>query len=178
MTKKKLTFLITIVSFFILFILIMLFSRKTDGMKQSGIYNIKYRICTENNCEKWSKNGLESDNNANSIKRIEIKYKNKEKEITMYSYNEKGQKKGGPVKNINIENGFSMALIGNMYNKYHICYKTFNSKNRWLDWSCDGEINGNKKEQIKKIKIKIIPKNVLPREYLKNYGESVNNIGF
>ena len=57
--------------------------------------------------------------------------------------------------------------------KYDICYRTYNKKDGWLDWACNGEISGNKKYRIKNIKIKIIPKNVLKSEYLEDYKKDI-----
>lgn len=177
--KNKLKVLLILLPIFI--IIILFIPKKNDGMSQSGIYNIKYRTySSQKGWTKWSKNGIKCGNKNSMIEKLEIKYRktNKKSEIVMYSNDSKNKFSGSDKGKINIGSGLKMTLIGDLYRKYNICYRTFNSKNNWMDWSCDGDINGNKSEQIRQIEVKIIPKNVLPKEYLKNYGESENNIGF
>ena len=75
---------------------------------------------------------------------------------------------GNNLKNQDI-NAIKVSLFGSMRKKYSVCYRVYNDKNKWLNWSCDNEINGNMEVNIKSIQMKLIPKNAVKNEYLKDY---------
>lgn len=144
----------------------------SDGMNNKGIYKISYRTYTD----KWSsyqKNGNTSGNTKDKINDIEIKIKNNKKGGIYYSvytddwspqifdYN----KVGKDIK------GIKIGLTGSLYKKYSVCYRTYNKKDKWLNWTCDSSISGNEEEPITAIEIKIIPKKSVKFDYLKDYNK-------
>lgn len=180
--KKTLVFLI-IILVFIGFIIFIYLKSKNDGMEQTKGISIYYRTYTsEQGWSKWSKNGLTSGNVDDNyiIKNIQIKIKgSKESEFVYDIYNDKkgwltefddsSSFKNQKINAIRIEN------LGVFRRRYDVCYRTFNKKNGWLEWSKNGEINGNKTENISGIQIKIVPGNVILREYLKDYKNNENS---
>lgn len=182
---KKILIIIFIFAFTMLFYALY---NKNDGMTQTKGASVYYRTYTkEQGWSKWTKNGLTSGNikKKYAIKNIQIKVKsNSEKEFTYDLYNTNEKWISELDENAKIENKKINAIrienLGKLGRKYDICYRTYNKKNGWLEWSRNGEINGNRTENISGIQIKIIPGNVIFREYLKDYdnNENKSEIGF
>lgn len=171
---------------FILFLLLLFFVCifftsqvffKNDGTSQTGVYNIYYRgYSKKSGWSKWKKNGsvlMVSD----YIENIEFYLKGKNDKLYVKKYNERGKWTSKATNNIY---GIRIALYDELYRKYNVCYRTYNSKFGWMGWSCNNEINGVKNLKIKKISVKIIPKNVEKSDYLKDYLKDINptNTGF
>ena len=160
---------------------------KNNGKGVIFTKNIKvyYRTYTENGgWSSWSKNGKTSGNLKADIKNIEIKVKKKNMGSVVYRITD--GKELSEENDINASfkkqdiNGLKVGLTDTLKKKYDICYRTYNKKNKWLEWTCNGEYSGNKDENITGVEIKIIPKNSIKYDYLKNYNESNNypSIGF
>lgn len=180
--KNKVLFSIIIVALFI-FVLYVVF-QKNDGMEQSGLMKIYYRVYTsESGWSRWCKNGLTCGNKKENIKSYEVK-SNINSGILYYKYSTSNGWEN-PVNSLESEKlskrdylrGIRLSLYHSSSLKYDLCYRTYNKKNKWLDWNCDGSIgSGNKKENISAIEIKIIPKNVIKNEYLRDYGMNNNDV--
>lgn len=146
------------------------------------IPSIYYRTYTkENGWSKWVKDGKTSGDKKTNIQNIQIKVKNNTDVIySLYtddwsnSYNVSSKIKNKDIK------GIKISLMDKLYKKYDIYYRTYNSDNEWLEWSSDYLISGNKNKTINAIEIKIIPKNVIRYDNLKEYNQSKygENIGF
>lgn len=180
--RKKIIIFISIIVC-ILFLVVIV---RNDDMKNAGIYNISYRTRTsKNNYTKWVRNGSSTEK-LDSINKIEFNVSKKESGTVVYSISGKDKKWSDYVKiSENMKSttiyGLKLNLTKILYKKYDICYRTYNSKNKWMEWSCNGSENGNSKYPIQKIEIKIIPKNVILNEYLKDYNKKYNKksaIGF
>ena len=175
--------IIPIIFFIVLIVSTIVFvNNKNDGMKNIGDVSIYYRTFTsKNGWSKWSRNGITSCNiDADSIKNIEIKIKTKQKNDFSYSIYTK--EKGWTEDNTGKYgiNALKLDLYGTFSNKYDVCYRTYNKKDKWLDWSCNYTINGNALEHITALEVKIIPKRVIKKEYLKDFSDSgiKNNLNF
>lgn len=180
--KKKMLILLLII--FIILILIFYFNR-TDGMNNLGIYDIYYKSHSKKyGYTNWSKNGL--TNGKTSIDNIKFKIKKYKDGNLIYRTIDKDGNLGKFLfsgeedkdsKNIY---GLYIDITKSLSEKYDICYRTYNKKNKWMEWSCNGEINGNKKYSINKIQVKIIPKNVIKNQYLRDYQKDnkKKSIGF
>lgn len=178
---------ILIISIIVVAAIFIFINNKNDGMENTNEVSIYYRTYTdENSWTSWSKNGLTSGdvNNSYPIKNIEFKIKTKKEGFLYYNfYSEKGWSKQlkKSKKSFNSIKGLKMMITDNIYDNYDICYRTYNNKNKWLEWSCNQEINGNKNENILAIQIKVIPKSIKKNEWLKDYNKNVDvkkNIGF
>ena len=151
-----------------------------DGTSKKGIVNVYYKTSSSNKIlNSWKKNGKTSGNKKSDINKIEIKTKgNDYVDFNIYSSGTWVHK----VDNKKLEGiqAIKVALIDDYYKKYYICYRTYNEKNKWLEWTCNGEISGNSSQNIKAVQVKIIPKNVIKKEYLKDYEKTSNysSIGF
>lgn len=175
--------IIPIVFFIVLIVGTIVFvNSKNDGMKNIGDISIYYRTFTsKNGWSKWSKNGIISGNiDGSPIKNIEIKIKSKHE--SDYSYSVYTKEKGWIEDNTGKYdiNAFRLDLYGVSSKKYDVCYRTYNKKDKWLDWSCNYTINGNALEHITALEVKIIPKHVIKKEYLKDFSDSGtnNNLNF
>ena len=178
---KKILILGLLIFAVVFMIVFMVRKFNTDGMEQTKGAKVYYRTYTkENGWSKWSKNGLTSGNKNDDILNIEVKVKPKKQGSVTYNVYQK--KWSGNTKKFQDQKikGIKFGLAGKMYRKYDICYRTYNEKNDWLEWSCDGEISGNKDKNIKALEIKIIPKNVIKNDYLRGYNSTANNanVGF
>lgn len=180
--KKRILFPTTIVLvLIIIFIIIMVFCAN-DGMENKGVRNVVYRTYTkENGWSKWTKNGLISGNKKNEILNIQIKYPKNNISYGIYNPNR------GWINDLtSIDKTKNMKITGIQFDIYRdlmyncdICYRSHNSTNKWLGWTCNGQINGNADEPIDAIEVKIIPKNVAKYDYLRNYNSSdISTIGF
>lgn len=178
--KKMIIFGLTIILFLTLLIV---FINKQDKYSVNEV-TLKYRIYDGKKWSFWSKNGKTIGNLNDSIKNIEISIKPKNKGSVSYSiYDEKNKKFNQIESNTKTKyssiNGISVSLIDEFNTKYRICYRTYNKKNKWMNWSCDGVWNGNAKENINKLEIKVIPRNCVLEEWLKNYDlNKSNRLGF
>ena len=178
MKQKGIIKKILIIIFFIL--VIVLFISNSFDVEKRGIKTVEYRVYTkENGWSKWAKNGNSSGNKKDNILKIEIKTKADSNVSTQYfdgkNWNSKTDNKS--INAISFSNMYSFA------EKYSMCYRTFNKKNGWMNWTCSDDndnISGNSKETITAIQVKIIPKNVVLNDYLEGYKTNRNkaNVGF
>ena len=76
--------------------------------------------------------------------------------------------------------GIRILNAASFLKNYDVCYRTYNKKDKWLNWTCNGSITGNINENITAIEIKTIPKKIIKSDYLKDYIENNNesNMGF
>lgn len=183
---KKLVLIVLLILIIIIAGTMIIKKVNSDGMENNGITNVYYRTYTkENGWSKWSKNGKTSGNQKDNILNIEIKLKKKETSKIVYRvYNTKNDWSDeytidSKMKNQSI-NAIKLATSASVYRKSNICYRTYNDEDKWLEWTCDGEISGNKEKEIKALEIKIIPKNVIQKDYLKDFEKTTNNsnVGF
>lgn len=141
-----------------------------------SIVNVYYRAKVNNKYTNWSKNG-KSINNDKTIEDLNIKLSStKEGNVLCKLANKKGEFIDIHYTNSKSFDGVyatRIYLSRVLEKKYDICYRTYNQKDKWLDWACNGEISGNKKYKVRNIKIKIIPKNVLKSEYLEEYKKNI-----
>lgn len=165
LNENKIKYLIIMCFIIILLFIFFMIFRKTDGMEQAGIDNISYRVYSSDGWSKWKKNGLTNGNKKDEIKKVEIKLKN-DLPNTEYYYNKKWNKEN---KNNNQITGFRIINSAYYLKKYDVCYRTYNSKNKWLNWSCNGNLSGNINEPITALEIKVIPRDVIKTDYLKDY---------
>lgn len=164
---------------FIVLIIVMIICNSFNVEKR-GIKTVEYRVYTkENGWSKWSKNGNLVGNKKDNILKIEIKTKADSNATVQYYDGEKWNSKSDnkSINAISFSNMYSFA------EKYSMCYRTFNKKNGWMNWTCSDDndnISGNSKEKITAIQVKIIPKNVVLNDYLEGYKTNRNkaNIGF
>lgn len=167
---------LSILVFFIIILIIFLIFNESDKMENTGIAKISYRVYTDNNWSGWKKNGITVGDKKNNIKQIEVKFN---EDITSFDYYCNGK---WSIENKKRKNVTGIRIINSAYflKKYDMCYRTYNTKNGWLNWSCNGTISGNITESITALEIKVIPKNVIKSEYLKDYIENKNSnmIGF
>ena len=68
---------------------------------------------------------------------------------------------------------FIKENIESLNKKFDICYRTYNKKDKWLSWTCNGNISGNINENITALEIKIIPKNIVKYDWLKDYNKTL-----
>ena len=166
------------------------FNLSFDNLENSDM-NVYYRTYSNNKWSKWSKNGETSGDikNSTSITNIQVKYRKKYKlkkrEMIYRVYDSKNDKwtdNKSDIKNLKLEyiNAIIIPDHRKTFDDYDICYRTYNNKNKWLEWSCGNLKNGNKNENVTAIQIKIIPEGVIENEYLKDYNNNDNrtSIGF
>lgn len=146
---------------------------KMDNMKSINDIKIFYRTYTsDDGWTRWAKNGrISGKENGNEIKNIQIKTSKKYSDYIIYSaYSDQY---GWMIDNDEIKKskitGIKIDLFGTISRKYDICYRTYNKDNKWLNWSCNNETNGNKNASINALQIKIIPKNSIKSEYLEDF---------
>lgn len=185
--NKKNVVVVSVVSIVVilLFVIFNVINNKNDGMENTKQVSIYYKTYTKNNkWSKFSKNALTSGDFKNPIQNISIKTKSRTKGYVMYSVYSNGKwikdlDSESKIKNANIS-AVRFFNIDELNKKYDICYRTYNKKDKWLNWSCEGDINGNKNENITAIEIKIIPRNVTKYEWLKDFNKTVDSssIGF
>lgn len=180
---KNKKIIISVLAVILIVALILVFNNKNDGMLNTRKVSIYYKTYTDKGWSKWSKNGITSGNKEDSIKNIKIKVKTKVNGYVIYSvYNNKWKdnlEEDKKIKNNEIY-GFKFSNINTLNKEFDICYRTYNKKDKWLNWACNGDISGNIKENITALEIKIIPKNVVKYDWLKDYNKTLNepNIGF
>lgn len=177
--KRISLFLLMILVIIFLFYLITDRPFENDSMDNTGIKKISYRTYTKDfGWSKWSKNGITSGNMENEIQNIEFRmpFKNTDVVLDYYLYSENewiedlDMKK--ELKNIKAIKLASMDK--KIFNNYNVCYRTYNKTTGWLKWSCNGTANGTHSDNITAIEVKIVPRNVIMRDYLKEYDD--NNI--
>lgn len=182
---KKKILLIIILLIFVVSFAFLIKVLNSDGMNNEGITNVFYRTYTEEKgWSGWSKNGIKSGNLKYNIINIQVKVEKKAKGEARYRiYSVENNWSDEYGSNADIENqkitGIRFALSSTLKKTSSICYRTYNDENKWLGWSCNDTINGNANYGIKAIEIKIVPKNIVLNEYLKDY-KTINykNIGF
>ena len=144
-----------------------------DGMNNKGIYNIKYRVYQNGKWTKYAKNGMTVGDKEQPIQNIEFKYNEDKGGIFIETYTDEwsGQEQNVLPKNLEKIYGIKILASNVLYKKYNVCYRTYNKKDKWLNWTCAGEISGNKEEPITAIEVKVIPKKVIKFDYLKDFNE-------
>ena len=147
----------------------------SDGMNNKSIYNIKYRVYQNGKWSKYSKNGMIVGDKENPIQNIELKFNEKKGQVYYYTYTNtwSDQIYKSLKENANQIYGIELNTSDILFQKYTICYRTYNKQDKWLNWSCNGVTNGNKDEPITAIEIKIIPKNGVKFDYLKDYNKKL-----
>lgn len=170
MTKKR---KITFICIFVVILSLLFFS----SCKNEKV-NTSYRVYTKNGWSKWSKNGKISGDKKTSISKIEVKVKKGNTIVivnTGKEWNEQKKNNKSNIKGVKISNEYKFSK------KYQTCYRTFNNKNKWLNWTCDSNVpSGNKTQNILAIEIITIPNDVVLGDYLKDYYKNDNPsfIGF
>ena len=152
-----------------------------DSMFNNDIFEIRYK--TYNKKDKWiheTGNGVTNGNKNNAISNLSINIKGKSHlSYSLYSKENKWTNDITVNKNDYKKNnirGIKIFVYDELNDRYDICYRTYNKKDGWLGWSCNGSINGNAKEDIYMLQIKMIPKGAVMEEYLENYNISdINN---
>ena len=174
--NKKSIILIIIIAIVTIVSMFAIIKLNTDGMNNYGVYNIKYKIFQNGKWSKFSKNGITVGDKENPIQNISISAKQRKGRIYYYTYTNdwSDQIFETPKDNSNQISGLKFNLSDTLYKKYSICYRTYNKKDKWLNWTCDGEISGNKEEPITALEIKIIPKGSLKFDYLKDFNKTIN----
>ena len=154
-------------------ILIFLGSIIFFGIKQYNDYHIPsvyYRTyIKEDGWSKWCKNGETSGDKKSDILNMEIKVKSKKSYTTMLFYVNNNWINSEEYKNTNAIYGLNLVDTYAFVKDFDLCYRTYNSKDKWLQWSCNADVSGNINEEIKGVEIKIIPRNVIRYDYLKDY---------
>ena len=158
---------------------IIFYKLDSDGMNNNGIYNIKYKVYQNGKWTKNSKNGMIVGDKEHPIQNISISIRTNEKTGSVYYYaytnNWSNQTFDTLENNANQIYGLKFYLSNLLYKKYQICYRTYNKKDKWLNWTCSGEISGNKEEPITALEIKIIPQNTVRPDYLKDYNKKLKS---
>lgn len=156
---------------------------KNNISKNNNVVHIYYRTHSNGKWTNWKKDGKTSGNMKDNIDNIEFKYKFKKENNTL-SYSIYSKKwsvdytPGDNMKNTNIK-GIMIDDYDILSKKFYICYRTYNEKNKWLNWSCNGVVNGNAKYNIKAVEVKFVPRNSVLSDYLKDYSDSkVSNFNF
>ena len=172
----------TIIFFIILLVIVIGLCILTKHMVNK-IPSVYYRTYTkEQGWSKWVKDGKTSGNQKDNILNIQIKFKKSNKDIIYSLYNDKWSESynvSSKVSNKEIK-ALKISLMDNFYKKYDIYYRTYNNDNKWLEWTSNYQISGNKDKNISAIEIKMIPKNALESDYIKDFNKSNYNpsIGF
>ena len=180
--KKRILFPTIIIIIIAITITSIIIFDKNDGMENKGVKKIAYRTYTKKNgWSKWTKNGLISGDKKNKILNVQIKYPKNNISYSVYNPNRgwiNDLTSIDKTKNMKIT-GIQFDIYRNLMYNYDICYRSHNSTNKWLGWTCNGQINGNADEEIDAIQVKIIPKNVAKNDYLRNFNSSATStIGF
>ena len=176
--KYKTYIIIGAIILLVLVASILIFNKlNTDRMNNKGIYNVKYRVSQNNKWSKYSKNGLTVGDKETPIQNLEIKIKTDKgyAYYNAYTSDWSEQKYKAMDENSRQIFGLKMKVSNLLHNKYDICYRTYNKKDKWLNWTCNGEIAGNKEEPITALEIKIIPKGTVKFDYLKDYNKKIDS---
>ena len=153
--RKKIFISVIAVSIFIIALLAILNS-KNDGMENTKKVSIYYKIYTSNGWSKWSKNGITSGNYNDSIKNIKVKVKSKTNGYVVYNiYSNDEWIENEPDDNQKDLKGLKFSNINTLNKKF------------------DGNISGNINENITALEIKIIPKNIVKYDWLKDYNKTL-----
>lgn len=174
--KKYKKYIILCVAILIMLgISIFIYHRFTnDGMNNKNIYSVKYRVYQNGKWSKYAQNGMTVGDKEHPIQNIQFKYKNEKGKILFDIYDtDNWISFAEGFVNADEVDGIAIKLTNVLKKKYEICYRTYNKKDKWLNWSCDGEMNENKKEAITALEVKIIPKDSNKKEYLKDYVEKL-----
>lgn len=134
-------------------------------------YKISYRTYDKKKgWSKWYKNGKTAGDGVNAIQKIEIKVKSKDDSVKIELF-ENGKWNTLVDKNAKIKDAYALRLSisRSLYKDYNIFYRTYNKKDKWLEWAYNYEISGNKKAPITKLQIKILKKEVSLEDYLEDY---------
>ena len=154
-------------------ILILVYRLDSDGMTNIGIYNVKYQVYQDNDWSRKVRNGKTIGDKENPIKDIKLSINNTNKGKLYYSvYTNKWSTQSDVYTKVDKDiNGIRIGLSDTLYKKHSVCYRTYNKKDKWLNWTCDYGISGNEKEPITAIEIKIIPKNAIKFDYLRDFNK-------
>lgn len=184
---KKFFWLITFVCIILIVSFIKIYDITTgDHMDNKGIAKIKYRVYIQKKgWSKWVKSGVTAGNYKNPISMIQIKQSTGDDIV--FSYTPDGNKW---VENLNLSadnlgtknttiRAVKFDTYVNQAVKYDIYYRTYNKKNKWLEWTSNYNVSGNKNEDILAFSMKIIPVNVIKSDYLKDFKDNdKTNVGF
>lgn len=172
--KNKIIFGIIVILMLIISMIIF-YKYDNDGMNNSGIHNVKYKISQNDEWTKYSKNGMVVGNKENPIQNLSIKMNETDGRIFYNVYTNKWSEQNYQAMDENVKKiyGLKIGISNTLRKKYDVCYRTYNKKDKWLNWICDGDISGNKKEPITALEIKIIPKKVIKFDYLKDYNKNL-----
>lgn len=170
--KKYIIIGITIILMLVLSMLIY-YINDSDKMNNKGIYNIKYKVFQNEKWSKYFKNGITVGDKKNPIQNIEFNINKKYGIVYYKTYTNEWSKQISVSLDDkpNLIYGLTINRTNILRKKYNICYRTYNKKDKWLNWACDGEISGNKEEPITALEVKIIPKGAVKFEYLKDYNK-------
>lgn len=145
--------------------------------------NIYYRVYTkEKGWSSWRKNGETAGNGKYEIKKIQLRTSRKEGFSKIaYGIYSKGkwiheEALNSTDKEYDIR-GLKVSYFDKrLSSKFSICYRTYNDENKWMPWTCDGNLNGNKEQTMKAIEIKAISINDIKNEQLKDYDLNISSI--
>lgn len=154
--------------------LIIFYKLDTDGMNNSGIFTIKYRVY-QDDWSRYSKNGMTAGDKENPIQNLDIKINEKQGLVYYNTYTNKWSEQNykASTDNANQIFGIKINTSNVLHKKYDICYRTYNKKDKWLNWTCNGGLSGNNEEAITAIEIKMIPKGTVKFDYLKDYNKTL-----
>ena len=178
---KKVTIALLIILLLVICIVGIVKKVTSDGMNNKGIFRVSYRTYT-NKWNSFKRNGKTSGNKKDKISDIEIKIKNTKKGNLFYSvYTDSWSDQFNNYSKIGKDiKGIRVGLFGSLNNKYSVCYRTYNKKDKWLNWICDYGISGNIDETVTAVEVKIIPKKSIKFDYLKDFNKlnPLSSIGF
>ena len=174
--KKYKKYIILCVAILIMLgISIFIYHRFTnDGMNNKNIYSVKYRVYQNGKWSKYAQNGMTVGDKEHPIQNIQFKYKNEKGKILFDIYDtDNWISFAEGFVNADEVDGIAIKLTNVLKKKYEICYRTYNKKDKWLNWTCNSEISGNKEEPITAIEVKIIPKKAIKFDYLKDFNKTL-----
>ena len=147
----------------------------SDRMNNNKIYNVKYKVYQNGKWSKNKKNGLTVGDKENPIQNLEIKIKTDKGYAYYIAYTTDWSEQNYKAMDKNSKQiyGFKMNTSNTLHKKYNICYRTYNKKDKWLNWACNSEISGNAEEPITALEIKIIPKGAVKFDYLKDFNKTL-----
>lgn len=148
---------------------------------ETNVRGLQYRIYNEDGWSKWYSSDQIAGEENKKITAIEIKIDSEKSGHIIYntysatdnfdnndSYD--GDTAGNKKDSLY---GIKISLTDDLYNNYKVYYRTYNKKDKWLDWTTDYNISGNNEVNIEKIQIKMMNNN-----YEFNEKQEKNSIGF
>lgn len=168
--------IIGIVLIAILVTSVYIFTRSDEYLSTNEI-KVYYKVKT-NNWSWWSKNGSQAGDLKTPIKDIKTKIRTKYKgnlDLRVYSNGKWSSSclNGAECKFNKEISGIKVALTSIISKRYDVYYRV-HIGNKWTKWTSNGKTIGSKEKEINGVKIKIIPKNVNVKDYLKDYSGEEN----